>query len=174
MSNRLVVLMLGTIAGAGAIVWLLLRQEPGAARATMPQPTVAAPAPVGAQPVEPAPVTTKPIATVAPSGHPDQPVPNAPGPAPLPPGVTLREGHSNGQPVEHINLKKMPLEQKLEKAAQLAKVLETQAALLDKEAADADAAGKSEEAAHKRVQVKRLRARADELHANVESRTEPQ
>ena len=93
---------------------------------------------------------------------------------PLPPGVTLREGHSSGEPVPHEKLEKMPLEQKLEKASQLAKVLETQAAALDKEAADADAAGKGDEAARKRVLVKRLRARVDELRSDVEHQQEPQ
>jgi hypothetical protein len=173
MSNRMVGLMLGIVAGAGAVVWLLLRSEPHSVQTTPPQPATVTAPPEAAQPVEPAPVTAKTL-TAPPSGHPEQPVPNAPGPTPLPPGVTLREGHASGEPVPHEKMEKMPLEQKLEKASQLAKVLETQAALLDKEAADADVAGKSDEAAHKRVLVKRLRARVDELRSDVDHRQEPQ
>ena len=172
MTRRLMLTMAVVAAGASAVVLLLLRPAPRAVDA--PTPATAAPATAPA-PTTPAPTGPPPTASAAtpPTGM--TPTHGGPsGPAPLPPGVKLQSGHPSGSPVPPEEVPPMPLEQRLEKAAQMASVLEKNAATLDQEVAAAEAAGRTDEATHKRVLAKRMRARVAELRADVEAKQAPQ
>src|SRR5512143_2550099 len=120
MTRRLMLTMAVIAAGACTVVLLLLRPAPRAAEApaTAP-PTATAPAAATA-PATTAPATASvATATAVTPAHAAQS-----GPAPLPPGVKLQSGHPSGSPVPPEEVPPMPLEQRLEKAAQMASVLE--------------------------------------------------